>query len=358
MKMRKDKRYHKNLVIGKKPDGTYIRKSIYGKTQGIVNIKVRNFLNVNKPEHISSTLTVSEWANKWLDSTKADVEYNSRQMYKDVLHANIIPAMGDCLLKDVNRSQVQEFLNNMIKDGHRCTARKNYMTLDQMFKLAIIDNLVLSNPLTNIKKPVYKAPEKRPLTEDEKAIIDSAELPLKDKAFVYTMRHTGVRREEIIAFTRGDINLKNDTISVNKAIYFKVNKPGIKGPKRKASNRVIPILDVLKPVLTEYLEKTDGKPSEVLFPYNGGNYTKSALRGYWGRIMENLSTQGLTATGITMHTLRHTFGTDLLASGIPIKMAQSIMGHGSAVMTGDVYGHVPENTLDVVRDKMNGRKKL
>jgi len=48
-----------------------------------------------------------------------------------------------------------------------------------------------------------------------------------------TLLYTGMRRGEISALTWGDIDIKNNIISINKAEEFIQNKPNIKTPKTK-----------------------------------------------------------------------------------------------------------------------------
>jgi site-specific recombinase XerD len=40
-----------------------------------------------------------------------------------------------------------------------------------------------------------------------------------------------------------------------------------------------------------------------------------------------------------VHTLRHTFGSQLIAAGADVKSVQELLGHASALVTLDVYAH-------------------
>ena len=53
------------------------------------------------------------------------------------------------------------------------------------------------------------------------------------------------------------------------------------------------------------------------------------------------------------HELRHTAASLAIASGADIKVVQQMLGHGSASMTLDTYGHLFENRLDEVADAMD-----
>ena len=53
------------------------------------------------------------------------------------------------------------------------------------------------------------------------------------------------------------------------------------------------------------------------------------------------------------HELRHTAASLAIASGADVKVVQQMLGHGSATMTLDTYGHLFENRLDEVADAMD-----
>ncbi|MBO0858179.1 MAG: tyrosine-type recombinase/integrase [Chloracidobacterium sp.] len=45
--------------------------------------------------------------------------------------------------------------------------------------------------------------------------------------------------------------------------------------------------------------------------------------------------------GVTLHTLRHTFGTRLVASGVDLRTVQELMGHAN-IKTTMIYAHIIE----------------
>jgi len=52
------------------------------------------------------------------------------------------------------------------------------------------------------------------------------------------------------------------------------------------------------------------------------------------------------------HQLRHTAASLAIASGADVKVVQQMLGHSSATMTLDTYGHPFEDRLDEVGDAM------
>ena len=61
-------------------------------------------------------------------------------------------------------------------------------------------------------------------------------------------------------------------------------------------------------------------------------------------------------TGITPHSLRHTAASLAIAAGANVKVVQTMLGHKSATMTLDLYGHLFEDQLDKVAEAMDSAK--
>ncbi len=57
--------------------------------------------------------------------------------------------------------------------------------------------------------------------------------------------------------------------------------------------------------------------------------------------------------GMTVHDLRHTAASLMVASGANVKAVQRQLGHASAAMTLDVYADLFDADLDAVGEAMN-----
>ncbi len=67
---------------------------------------------------------------------------------------------------------------------------------------------------------------------------------------------------------------------------------------------------------------------------------------------------GLDGLGLTPHKLRHTAASLAIAAGADVKVVQQMLGHATATMTLDTYGHLFPDRLDEVADAMDaGRMK-
>jgi len=57
--------------------------------------------------------------------------------------------------------------------------------------------------------------------------------------------------------------------------------------------------------------------------------------------------------GLHPHELRHTAASLASASGADVKVVQMMLGHKTATMTLDLYGHLFPDRLDVLADRMD-----
>jgi integrase len=64
----------------------------------------------------------------------------------------------------------------------------------------------------------------------------------------------------------------------------------------------------------------------------------------------------LKIPGFHPHELRHTAASLAIASGAKVKVVQQMLGHKSATMTLDLYGHLFGDRLDVVADAMDSAR--
>ncbi|CAN5791315.1 hypothetical protein BH24ACT15_BH24ACT15_30910 [soil metagenome] len=71
------------------------------------------------------------------------------------------------------------------------------------------------------------------------------------------------------------------------------------------------------------------------------------------RLTVRRTAAGLGLAGLHPHALRHTAASLAIASGANIKVVQKMLGHKSATMTLDLYGHLFPDQLDEVADRMD-----
>jgi len=360
-KKRKDGRYCTHVVIGTKEDGKTLRKTLYATTIRELEERVSEIRRQASMGTIVNDegITVSEWAEEWFHTYKPGVSYRTQKMYRSVIDAHIIPAMGQMKIKDVRPHNIQHLINTKHSEGLTRAVEKISLTLKQIFKKAVENSLIAKNPAESTELPKILRPKKRALTDEEKEYIQIADLDIKSRAFLYVILYAGLRKGEALALMKKDIDLNRKTISIDKSLLIKGNAPEIKmSPKSEAGNRLIPLPDVLVGILTEYLPTVE---SLYVFPAASGKLMSDAsYRGFWEKIAKRLNKAAggnenfiVLSKDITAHIFRHTYATMLYYAGVDVKTAQYLLGHSGINVTMGIYTHLDENKTMGAADKIN-----
>ncbi|MBQ6516766.1 tyrosine recombinase [bacterium] len=210
--------------------------------------------------------------------------------------------------------------------------------LKGFFKWACSNELCTVNPTITLEQP--KLPKHLPkvLTLNEIETILKSNLSLEEHLIVELLYSCGLRVSELVNLTVGNINLSS------KYIICKG-----KGDKE----RMIPIGEIAKKVITKYLEerkmlidKFGLNTNRLLIKENGNFVTRQD-------IYKLIHKKGMEiGKNISPHTLRHSFATHLLENGADLRIVQELLGH-SDVSTTQLYTHVSKKRLKDVYFSIN-----
>ena len=143
---------------------------------------------------------------------------------------------------------------------------------------------------------------------------------------------TGLRFAEALALTPNDIDLVRKTVTVSKAIDYKKSMEFMP-TKNQSSIRTIAIDSTLCAQLVPVLHGLDvDKP---IFTQEGKRLHNSTVND---RLQELCKKANIPT--ITMHGLRHTHGSILLANGVSILSVSKRLGHSNVATTQEVYLHI------------------
>src|SRR5699024_3350802 len=101
--------------------------------------------------------------------------------------------------------------------------------------------------------------------------------------------------------------------------------------------RIVPLIDQIRPIIAKWAD--DKTADKLLFPAPNGGYLSSQN---WRRKVH----WSATGLGRRPHDLRHTAASLWIAAGMDIKTVSSWLGHASAKLTLDTYGHLMGTDAD------------
>ncbi|MCP5008446.1 MAG: tyrosine-type recombinase/integrase [Aestuariibacter sp.] len=137
---------------------------------------------------------------------------------------------------------------------------------------------------------------------------------LRDRAIVAMLLNTGLHVLELVELTLVDLNITEQKGSV----YVRDGKGG------KA--RTVPLNATARNALAVYLDvRAEGQGDHLFLGQRGPISSRQVLR-----ILKKYARQsGLEPEVVTAHTLRHTFGKNLIDAGVSIDQAATLMGHAT-----------------------------
>lgn len=363
LSQRKDGRYSARITVNGKRIEKYFQKQSeakrwltdvsYNKTHGMISV---------------NDLTVDQWFWKWIEMYKKDVVSNSTyKNYKSHYKNHIKEKIGFMKLEDVRQSDCQNVLNYAYDNGFSYgTMDQIRITMHALFDGAVLDELIVKNPVTSkVKCRQREVEERRVLSQSEQLeFIEYSQRSMYNNAYMLVL-HTGLRSGEIGGLKWEDIDFEEKVLHVNRTLLFDKNKGGFYFglPKSKTSKREIPLTDTVINILQKQKllqfqlrcksnnwnndEKYDGL---VFTSINGQPTGHASYNNNIMRIVTNINANRRAMAKIndsefiefmpmTMHTLRHTFATRSIEAGMKPNVLQKILGHSSITITMDLYVH-------------------
>lgn len=300
----------------------------------------------------SIDMTVDAWFKYWISEIKAKtVRWSTINSYKDRYNKNIKEIIGSMVISDVKPMHCQNVLNVMDNNGYAgASMGRTKATMSAMFSDACENGLITANPVTkSVKCP--KKPDKntKVLTLDEQEkFLTAVRESINYNHFLFILQ-TGVRSSELRGLKWDDIDFQNRIIHIRRnVIHNSANNRFITGElKTSSGQRDIPMTQTAYGLLVGMKHRQTSRQQKVIsFEFsdhvflnrNGRLSPNSNYDSCLEKICDKASIER-----ISMHTLRHTFATRCIESGMKPKTLQKILGHANISMTMDLYVHVTED---------------
>lgn len=151
--------------------------------------------------------------------------------------------------------------------------------------------------------------------------------------------YEGLRIGEVLALQNKDIDLEKNVIHISKTLTRDKNGKVIieNNIKTFAGVRDVPIQDIILKNLKEQLNKSKDNFNKQLFVSSENYYADP--KGL-NKILKRIVVEQLPVNDISTHSLRHTFGTRCIESGMAPVVVQRLMGHNDIRVTLNTYTSV------------------
>lgn len=256
-------------------------------------------------------------------------------------------------LSDIRKYRV--YLSNKVDDRGAGLARvtQNYYIIAlRSFLRFLIKNDIKTLEPSKIDLPKTESRSIKFLERDmvERLITSpdtSKEEGIRDRAIMELLFSTGLRVSELVSLNSDQINLERKEF-------------GIIGKGRRS--RIVFISDSAAFWINNYLNarKDNFKPlfirySGAVDESNGGEKMRLTARSV-ERLVKKYVKNARIPVDATVHTLRHSFATDLLTNGADLRSVQEMLGHKN-IATTQIYTHITNKQLREVHKSFHSGNK-
>ncbi|MGF7059236.1 tyrosine-type recombinase/integrase [Brassicibacter mesophilus] len=302
--------------------------------------QLKENITFNPPSEFDG-ITFEEFGQRYLEHMRLYREPKTNESTKTVL--NRFSGLNNLEMNKITALDIQEIVDEQTKEGLNSNTISYYLK-----KLTIIFNsakhqynIINSVPTKNVKVNKPKDINKKALTDCEVTKLLDTFKNNKYYLIVFLAVKTGMRIGEILGLKWSDIDFKSNIITVNK--QWKKLKDGSYNfgeLKTKNSNRIIPISHSTSKELLDFLKSKNviNIDKRILNFKN-----KESVISYVNSLLKKHDFD------ISIHELRHTFATKLIASGLDFKTAANILGHDIS-QTMKTYSHVNNDMMDKAKN--------
>ena len=303
---------------------------------------IDQFLEYMEIERNCSKLTIRDYRHylevfqKWYSST--------------LPHLNI----ADLDLQIVRRYRV--FLSNCTDEKSiplKKVTQNYYVIALRSFLRFLIKNDVKTLEPSKIDLPKTESRSLKFLERDQ---IDrlvtmpdtSLEVGIRDRAILELLFSTGLRVSELTKLNHEQINLERREFGV----IGKGGRARVVFVSDRAAEWIQQYIEVRKDGFKPLFIRYSGKVAED----DGGEKMRLTARSV-ERIVKKYVRLARLPVDATVHTLRHTFATDLLTNGADLRSVQEMLGHKN-IATTQIYTHITNKQLrDVHKAFHSGNKE-
>ena len=307
-----------------------------------------------------------DFSKKWMeDYGKNNLSVKAYGRYGQYL-TRINDGIGHLKLKDITPVQLNAFYKALEADGESKHKRydadgnvlnngrlapktilEHHRVISKILATAVKWDYLEKNPAERADPPKVPYKEMRYLDEEEtrEMLILLESEPIQYRTMITLLVYTGIRRGELCGLEWRDIDFDSNVIHISRSSQYIGDKQIItKEPKTRSGFRHFIMSDSICELLKEYQAwqnqqkikaGKDWEETDRLFTqWNGLPIYPDTVTDWFAKFIKR---SGLPY--VTLHSLRHTNATLMIAEGIDVCAVSKRLGHASTSTTLNVYAH-------------------
>jgi integrase len=264
------------------------------------------------------------------------------------LRLHVYPVLGDRPIGGIRPTEIQGLVRRLSLELAPSTLAVVYGRVVAVYRAAVRDRVVASSPCVDVRLPRTPTKAVSEVLEPEQVLALADAVPPRYRALVISGAGLGLRPGELFGLAVDRLEFLRRTVRVDQQMV-RVRGEGVRlGPlKTAASYRTIPLPDVVGQAIAGHLQTWPAHPQLGLVFTNERD---APIQQYpFSTMFEKARSIRSLPEWTTPHDLRHFYASTLIRSGASIKVIQTRLGHGSAKITLDVYGHLFRDEDDRTR---------
>ncbi|MDB5057215.1 MAG: putative prophage phiRv2 integrase [Chloroflexi bacterium] len=306
-------------------------------------------VDVHQGAHVDpSRQTVAEYCRYWLEVViPGAIRDTSLRIYRtDVDH--IISRLGAHRLVAVRAGHISRAFRVWEEEGLGGSTRELlYTRLSQIFRQAVRERVLAANPMDGVTAPKAEPAERFAWSPEQLALALARLAPSKDYPLWRLLALSGLRRGEGLGLRWRDVNWDRGCIRVEQQVTQIGGSVRLTAPKTPRSRRTVELDTETMRTLTAHrqtqLARRLAHPAwqdlDLVYPRRDGSpYRSTTICWRWRQLIQSWP----DLPYLTLHGLRHTHASILMAEDGNVRMIADRLGHDPMVLL-RIYAHAGES---------------
>lgn len=273
----------------------------------------------------ANTLTLRQAVKPYLDDSHGRRKLSTIVGYQSILKAVSAEPWSDQDLRAIDHRQIKAWVSARHATGvSGPTLNRTLCVLSSVYRWAIREGYAEANPLARIPKYSERGRARETYLTDDEARALVAAAPADFRPFLVCALATGMRLGELLTLTWGSVDLANRQLTVE--------------PEKTKTSRSRTIS--LSAWLEEHLRVLLGPAGKadptarVFRTPTGEAYTHWQVRKRLDAALDSCAViPAEKKPKVSMHVMRHTAASLMVAAGVPIFDVAKILGHSTIAVT-------------------------
>ena len=295
--------------------------------------------------------TLAEVMEDWYASATPSLKPKTRASYRGLIDVRILPYLGRRHVASLVPSDIQKWVNDLTAASLSSSrVRQAHIVLGMALDAAVHDGIIARNPARRSGVKLPKLERRQPIALQPEHVERIARAcPEPYDLLVRLLGTTGLRWGEAAALRRRSVDLLGRRLLISESLA-EVGGELTFGPTKSHAERGVPLTASLTAALGTHLDERVGTNMDALvFMSAKGHPLRYAnfRREVWAPALRSAK-----VPRIGLHVLRHSAASAMIRAGASPKALQTILGHQSAGFTLSVYGHVFEQDLAALAERL------